>query len=166
MGAHWRVAARGAALSAALGAATACRHPPPPGPAEPRVAEAALAGVGRIPPSTDCPPLPPIAGFIQRDEDQLVTSSFTPYRATGTNLYYLQQLLAYAQQDGDDRIFTAVGEVLDDLVCLSLPIARIWAFNDTDRPVDHSQRPARLQRGGPAGPRPGRLGGQAPRHPR
>ena len=55
----------------------------------------------------------------------------TPFRSTGTNLYYLQQLLSYAQQDQDPTAMQAVGEVLDDLVCLSLPVARIWGFNDS-----------------------------------
>jgi mannan endo-1,4-beta-mannosidase len=54
-----------------------------------------------------------------------------PYRATGANLDYLQQVLTYAQQDHDPKLADAVGEVLDDLVCLSLPIARIWGFNDS-----------------------------------
>jgi len=54
-----------------------------------------------------------------------------PYRSTGTNLYYLQQLLSYAQQDQDPLALDAVREVLDDLVCLSLPVARIWGFNDS-----------------------------------
>jgi mannan endo-1,4-beta-mannosidase len=85
-------------------------------------------------PTRSCPPLPPIAGFIGRDDAALLTESLTPYRATGSNLYYLQQLLTYAQQDHNHALENAVGEVLDDLVCLSLPIARIWGFNDsTDR---------------------------------
>src|SRR4029077_14483530 len=50
---------------------------------------------------------------------------------TGTNLYYLQQLLSYAQQEQDPQALEAVREVLDDLVCLSLPVARIWGFNDS-----------------------------------
>src|SRR6185295_2427550 len=61
----------------------------------------------------------------------LLYDAFAPFRATGTNLYYLQQLLTYAQQDKDGRLAAAVGEVLDDLVWLSLPLARPWAFNDT-----------------------------------
>jgi mannan endo-1,4-beta-mannosidase len=82
-------------------------------------------------PTRSCPPLPPISGFIERDDAVLLTESLTPYRATGSNLYYLQQLLTYAQQDRNQALTDAVGEVLDDLVCLSLPIARIWGFNDS-----------------------------------
>jgi mannan endo-1,4-beta-mannosidase len=81
--------------------------------------------------SSGCPPLPPISGFVGRGDGVLLYDAFAPYRATGTNLYYLQQLLAYAQQDGNPRLAAAVGEVLDDLVCLSLPVARIWGFNDS-----------------------------------
>ncbi|HVY36802.1 MAG TPA: cellulase family glycosylhydrolase [Polyangia bacterium] len=55
----------------------------------------------------------------------------TAFRSTGTNLYYLQQLLSYAQQEQDPQALDAVREVLDDLVCLSLPVARIWGFNDS-----------------------------------
>ena len=89
-------------------------------------------GAADIPPAHACPPLPPISGFIQRDDASLITESLTPYRATGSNLYYLQQLLTYAQQDGNNKLVDAVGEVLDDLVCLSLPLARIWGFNDSN----------------------------------
>jgi mannan endo-1,4-beta-mannosidase len=81
-------------------------------------------------PATGCPPLPPIAGFIGLREGALVTEWLTPYRATGSNVYYLQQLFTYAQQDGDAKLSNAVTEVLDDLVCLSLPVARLWGFND------------------------------------
>lgn len=78
-----------------------------------------------------CPPLPPISGFIGRGDATLLTEGLSPVRATGSNLYYLQQLLTYAQQDKDAKLAAAVGEVLDDLVCLSLPVARIWGFNDS-----------------------------------
>ena len=78
-----------------------------------------------------CPPLPPISGFIRREDAALFTDGFSAFRGTGTNLYYLQQLLSYAQQDDDAQLGAAVGEVLDDMVCLSLPVARIWGFNDT-----------------------------------
>jgi mannan endo-1,4-beta-mannosidase len=80
---------------------------------------------------TGCPPLPPISGFLGRDDGALLLDQLTPFRSTGTNLYYLQQLLSYAQQDHDPQALAAVREVLDDLVCLSLPVARIWGFNDS-----------------------------------
>jgi mannan endo-1,4-beta-mannosidase len=80
---------------------------------------------------TGCAPLPPISGFVGRDDGALLLDRVSPYRATGTNLYYLQQLLSYAQQDQDRDALRAVREVLDDLVCLSLPVARIWGFNDS-----------------------------------
>jgi mannan endo-1,4-beta-mannosidase len=80
---------------------------------------------------TGCAPLPPISGFVGRQDGALLFDGFAAYRATGTNLYYLQQLLSYAQQDQDKDALRAVGEVLDDLVCLSLPVARIWGFNDS-----------------------------------
>ena len=84
---------------------------------------------------TGCPPLPPISGFVGRDDSALLFDRVSPFRATGTNLYYLQQLLSYAQR-GDDPSAGVVREVLDDLVCLSLPVARIWGFNDA--PTDSS----------------------------
>jgi mannan endo-1,4-beta-mannosidase len=80
---------------------------------------------------TGCAPLPPISGFVGREDGALLIDRVSPYRATGTNLYYLQQLLSYAQQDQDRDATRAVREVLDDLVCLSLPVARIWGFNDS-----------------------------------
>ena len=81
--------------------------------------------------NTGCPPLPPISGFVGRADGALLLNGITAYRATGTNLYYLQQLLSYAQQEQDPQALEAVREVLDDLVCLSLPVARIWGFNDS-----------------------------------
>jgi mannan endo-1,4-beta-mannosidase len=69
---------------------------------------------------------------VGRDDGALLYDLIAPYRGTGTNLYYLQQLLSYAQQDQDPEALGAVREVLDDLVCLSLPVARIWGFNDTN----------------------------------
>jgi mannan endo-1,4-beta-mannosidase len=80
---------------------------------------------------TGCAPLPPISGFVGREDGALLIDRVSPYRATGTNLYYLQQLLTYAQQEDDRDAMRAVREVLDDLVCLSLPVARIWGFNDS-----------------------------------
>jgi mannan endo-1,4-beta-mannosidase len=80
---------------------------------------------------TGCPPFPPISGFVERDDAALLLDRVTPFRSTGTNLYYLQQLLSYAQQEQDPQALDAVREVLDDLVCLSLPVARIWGFNDS-----------------------------------
>ena len=96
------------------------RPPEPPGLAR---AEELLA--------TGCPPLPPISGFVGRQDGQLLLDGVTAFRSTGTNLYYLQQLLSYAQQEQDPQALDAVREVLDDLVCLSLPVARIWGFNDS-----------------------------------
>ena len=99
-------------------------EPPDPGPEAPRAAAAELADTGG-------PPLPPISGFVGLDDGALMLEGANPYRSTGTNLYYLQQLLSYAQQDQDPLALDAVREVLDDLVCLSLPVARIWGFNDS-----------------------------------
>ena len=97
------------------------RAPPRPPPAE-------TLGISV---TTGCPPLPPIVGFIHRDDAILLNTAMAPFRGTGSNLYYMQQLLAYAQQDHDPKLLAAISEVLDDFVCLSLPIARIWGFNDT-----------------------------------
>jgi mannan endo-1,4-beta-mannosidase len=122
-----RLSRTGVLLLVALGAATmlaACRHRRPP------VDDDGMAGAGLMP-VTGCPPLPPIAGFIGRADGVLLTASATPFRGTGSNIYYLQQLLTYAQQDHDERLEATVGEVLDDMVCLSLPVARIWGFNDS-----------------------------------
>jgi mannan endo-1,4-beta-mannosidase len=103
-------------------------RPAPPPPASP---EPVVVHHGGELEDTGCAPLPPISGFVDRDEGALLLDRVSPYRATGTNLYYLQQLLSYAQQDQDPDALSAVREVLDDLVCLSLPVARIWGFNDS-----------------------------------
>ncbi len=90
-----------------------------------------FAASGTFESASGCPPLPPISGFVGRGDATLISEVFFPFRATGTNLYYLQQVLTYAQQDTDGKLHAAVTEVLDDLVCLSLPVARIWGFNDS-----------------------------------
>src|SRR3569832_2587107 len=110
-----------ALLFAIIATAVSCRH---------RAPEPDRSSVTESIPATGCPPLPPIAGFISLREGALMTEWLPPYRATGSNVYYLQQLFTYAQQDHDAKLSNAVTEVLDDLVCLSLPVARLWAFND------------------------------------
>ena len=113
------------------GALAACNEAPPPPQPGPQELAARLAHHGGELEDTGCPPLPPISGFVGRDDGTLLYDDATPYRATGTNLYYLQQLLSYAQQDQDPDALGTVREILDDLVCLSLPVARIWGFNDS-----------------------------------
>jgi mannan endo-1,4-beta-mannosidase len=118
-----------AALLAGVALLGACGGAPPPAGTEPAAPLAVHHG-GELE-DTGCPPLPPISGFVGREDGALLFDRVAPYRATGTNLYYLQQLLSYAQQDQDPDAMGAVREVLDDLVCLSLPVARIWGFNDS-----------------------------------
>jgi mannan endo-1,4-beta-mannosidase len=123
-----------AVLAAAAAAAAGCggrggAEAPAPAPLPDRAARFADRLAAPVE-SSGCPPLPPISGFVGRDDGALLYDLFAPYRATGTNLYYLQQLLSYAQLDQDAGALAAVYEVLDDLVCLSLPVARIWGFND------------------------------------
>ncbi len=112
--------------AAALVLLAACGGAEPPAP-EP----ASLGARAEELLATGCPPLAPISGFVERKDGALLLDGITPFRSTGTNLYYLQQLLSYAQQEQDPQALDAVREVLDDLVCLSLPVARIWGFNDS-----------------------------------
>jgi mannan endo-1,4-beta-mannosidase len=120
--------ARALALVASVGALAGCGLEAPPPPTAPEPAQARHTDELE---DTGCAPLPPISGFVGREDGALLIDRVSPYRATGTNLYYLQQLLSYAQQDQDKDALRAVREVLDDLVCLSLPVARIWGFNDS-----------------------------------
>jgi len=144
-----RAAAIAATILGQLGSGGAgCTSEPPGKPpldvfpgATPLLAGALESGGG-------CPPLPPISGFISRGDATLMTESLSPFRATGSNLYYLQQLLTYAQQDTDAKLAAAVGEVLDDLVCLSLPVARIWGFNDSSDRSAIRKGPADYQESG------------------
>src|SRR5688572_3843757 len=89
--------------------AVACGHPDDTG--EAHAPPVSVAG-GDLESTPGCPPLPPISGFIRRGDATLFTEGMSAYRATGSNLYYLQQLLTYAQQDGDAKLAAAVGEVL------------------------------------------------------
>ena len=126
-----RPAARGALRArrccclARAAVAAGCDDEPPAAPSRPTPSRSTRA---RTPAARRCRRSPASSGA---SDGALLLDSVTPYRATGTNLYYLQQLLSYAQQDQDPQALQAVGEVLDDLVCLSLPVARIWGFNDS-----------------------------------
>jgi mannan endo-1,4-beta-mannosidase len=129
-----------AALAGALAAmASGCEDATPPPAAPPSLA----LSFGLELQDTGCPPLPPISSFVGREDGALLLDRVFAYRATGTNLYYLQQLLSYAQQDQDRDALRAVGEVLDDLVCLSLPVARIWGFNDSAKDPSSIRRSPR-----------------------
>ena len=82
------------------------------------------------PPVGSCAPLPAVTGFVGRDGPHLTVDG-RRFRALGANVYYLQQLFSYAQQDKNDAASAPAREALDHLACMSLPIARIVAFNDT-----------------------------------
>lgn len=85
----------------------------------------------------NCSPLPAIEGFVQRDGLSL-TLQGRPFSVGGTNLYYLQQLFANAELGERDSDSTAL-QALDAMVCLRLPVARIWGFNEAkDRSVIRS----------------------------
>jgi mannan endo-1,4-beta-mannosidase len=122
-GAQVMVAVAGALWAGA--SSLGCAHPLPP-------ADPERLDVVDWPTLAGCPPLPPISGFIERDDATLQDAALVPFRGTGSNVYYLQQLFTYAQQDGDQKLAASVAAVLDDLVCLSLPLARLWGFNDSD----------------------------------
>ena len=118
--------------------------------------------------NTGCPPLPPISGLRRAAATRaLLLDSVTPFRATGTNLYYLQQLLSYAQQDQDPQALQAVRRGAGRS---GLPVAAGRAHLGLQRFEGHVVDPAQpgggLPRGGPARARPGGVGGQAARHPR
>src|SRR5690348_17054437 len=91
-------------------------EPPPDGPLPP-------------PPPASCAPLPAIQGHVERSGATL-TLAGRPFRALGTNLYYLQQMFAY-----DELGMTWAGvqarAALDATVCLSMNVVRLWAFNDS-----------------------------------
>ncbi|MDX2022093.1 MAG: cellulase family glycosylhydrolase [Deltaproteobacteria bacterium] len=75
-----------------------------------------------------CAPLPPIAGFVQKQGAALWVQG-RPFRVGGTNAYYLQQLFANAELGERDSESVAL-QALDTMVCLRLPVARLWAFNE------------------------------------
>lgn len=77
-----------------------------------------------------CPALPPISSFVTRNGARLLVDGQV-FRAAGTNLYYLQQELSYAQQFDATRE-ARIHQVLDDAVCMNAGVIRMWAFNDTE----------------------------------
>ena len=84
-----------------------------------------------------CALFAPIKGFVQRQGASL-TLAGRPFLVGGTNLYYLQQLFANAELGESDSQSAGI-QALDAMVCLRLPVARMWAFNEAkDRSVIRS----------------------------
>lgn len=54
-----------------------------------------------------------------------------PFQVGGTNLYYMQQLFAYAELREPAAEQMAL-EALDASMCMGLRVVRLWAFNDTE----------------------------------
>lgn len=79
-----------------------------------------------------CVPLTPIEtdGFVRRDDTRLLLGGRL-FRAVGANVYYVPSFFAYAEE-GSARFATAALEALDGLVCMSLRVARMIAFNNRD----------------------------------
>lgn len=75
-----------------------------------------------------CAPFAPITGFVQRQGSSL-TLAGRPFLIGGTNLYYLQQVFANAELGEIDSQSAGI-QALDAMVCLRLPVARMWAFNE------------------------------------
>jgi mannan endo-1,4-beta-mannosidase len=65
-----------------------------------------------------------IDGFVTRDGSSLMLCG-QPFQAMGTNIYYLQSYSVYEASK-----LTSVADGLDDAVRMSLPVVRMWAFND------------------------------------
>src|SRR5262249_1158800 len=77
----------------------------------------------------NCPPLPAVRSFVQRDGAELRVDG-AQFRAAGGTIYYLQQLFAYAEQ-GNSGAGAVATETLDAAVCMGMDVVRTWAFNDT-----------------------------------
>lgn len=84
---------------------------------------------GSQPTAAGCTRAPEPRAFVVRDGSRLLLDGL-PFAVGGTNLYYLQQLFANAELGERDSEAIAI-EALDAMVCLALPIVRMWAFNDT-----------------------------------
>lgn len=96
-----------------------------PGGADPHGQDAAL---DQLQAPGACAPRPALRGFVRRQGAELTLDGL-PFRVGGTNLYYLQQLFAYAERGERDAEATAL-EALEGVVCMGLPMVRIWAFNE------------------------------------
>jgi mannan endo-1,4-beta-mannosidase len=81
------------------------------------------------PPPAACAPLPAIAAPVVRGGGTL-TLEGRPFRALGANVYYLQQMFAYDEL-GMSEAGAQARAALDSLVCLSMNVVRLWAFNDS-----------------------------------
>jgi mannan endo-1,4-beta-mannosidase len=81
------------------------------------------------PPPAACAPLPPIRSAIGRSGSTLTLEGH-PFRALGANLYYLQQMFAYDEL-GVGGAAEQARAALDAMVCLSMNVVRLWAFNDS-----------------------------------
>lgn len=81
-------------------------------------------------PSVPCPARGEVTGpFVTRRGSQLLLDG-RPWQAVGGNVYYLQQLLAYAEQ-GNPALGMPALEALEHMNCLGMSVVRAWAFNDS-----------------------------------
>lgn len=80
-------------------------------------------------PTSPCSAMPLVDDFVRRDGHTLWVRS-TPFRALGTNLYYLQQMYAYGEQ-GHNELASVATEALDHALCLGMSVVRTWGFNDS-----------------------------------
>ncbi|HEX7505492.1 MAG TPA: cellulase family glycosylhydrolase [Polyangia bacterium] len=68
-------------------------------------------------------PLRAIDGFVTRNGSDLSLCG-QPFQIFGTNTYYVQSYAVY-----ESGSLGVVGSTFDDMVRMSLPVARMWAFN-------------------------------------
>lgn len=122
-------------LSALLGAATlsaGCDAAGPPSPPpEPLV--------------LPCKRRPPILSPVTRRGAELLLDGST-FRALGGNLYYLQQIFTYGQNDPAQ--LAQVTGALDDVSCFSMNVVRTLAFNDTQDTAAIRSAPGRYHEAG------------------
>ena len=69
-------------------------------------------------------PFRTIDGFVTREGSSL-TLCGQPFQVMGSNMYYLQSYSVY-----ESSKLSSVADGLDDAVRMSLPVIRMWAFND------------------------------------
>jgi mannan endo-1,4-beta-mannosidase len=80
-------------------------------------------------------PTPPCASgsvgdaFVGRKGSELLLDG-EPFRPLGANVYYLQQLFAYAEQ-GQEQAAEPALQALDQATCLGLRVVRTSGFNDS-----------------------------------
>lgn len=90
------------------------------------------AGADGLPPAALCAPRAEAPRVVVTRAGSELRVSERPFRAVGTNLYFLQELATRALRGQTDAA-QQLAEVLDEAACRGFTVVRTWGFSDDSR---------------------------------